>query len=167
MGFVNGMKTRPTIQELQADRDEALRPLGLLTNRTPPDFLQGLDPDALGKALRQVDMPWGDEGLYPEAARLLAAIRQTEEGLRLCLETELSHLRGLASAAGERTLQGPLGLIETAFPVRARGVTVHCLWSGKLRDRPFTPAEIDEIARLSGSSRAAAAELASAVPVLE
>lgn len=157
------------IRDLEAQRSRALRPLrlpDLIASEDAPEFVRQLDPEFVTGLLRVTDLPWGDEGLYPEAASLLREIRSSEEGLRLCLEADIEHLQKVGESGEEQLFRGPLDFVEGAFPVRVRGVTIHCLWSGKMRDRPFSSEEKKTLARLIRRTPDEIEALLATVPIL-
>ncbi len=162
------MKDGPTIQSLDAEKQQLLRSLrltDLMAAPDAPDFLRLIDEPFAKDLLGGADLPWGEEGLHPESARFLAAIRRTEEGQRVCLQADVEHLRKVKQAGTDQVFQGPLGFVEAVFPVRVRAHTVHCIWSGKMRESAFTAEELAEAARLSGLPKSEVEELARAVPV--
>ena len=109
----------------------------------------------------------GEEGLlYPDSGKILAAIRKSEEGQKLLLSHEVDVLKQVGETGKDQVHKGPLGFFEAVFPVKVRGQVVHCLWSGKFREHPFTSEEITEVAHLAGVSRTEADELVKAMPVL-
>ncbi|MBU1693758.1 MAG: response regulator [Verrucomicrobia bacterium] len=163
------MKEKRSIGDLQADRARARRPFSLpdlMASADAPPFLKSLDPDFVQKLLQGAALPWGDEGLYPEAARLIAAVQHSEEGQRLCLEADIRQIHELQEKGEDHLFRSPLGCVEAVFPVRLRGLAVHCVWSGKMRDRPFSEEEKKLVAALSGQPPSEMEALVAAVPVL-
>ncbi|MFH0953806.1 MAG: response regulator [Verrucomicrobiota bacterium] len=163
------MKKGSNIQELRATKEQLLRSLNLFDLAAAgegPEFLRRIDQSYVRELLGGPDLPWGEEGLYPDSARFIAGIRSSEEGQELSLSSDIELLRRLKDTGKEQAHYGPFGLLEAAFPVRVRGAVIHCLWSGKVREHSFTHNEISDLAKLSGLSRAEAEELAGAVPVL-
>lgn len=162
-------KREQTIRELAAGKEhllQSLRFFDLAAAAHEPDFLKRIDPAAMKELFGGVDLPWGEEGLYPDSEKLLAAVRKSEEGQKLLLASDVEALDQIAKSGKDQVHKAPLGFFEAVFPVKVRGHVVHCLWSGKFREQPFTAQEIAEVARLAGIARAEAEELAKAVPVL-
>lgn len=162
-------KREQTIRELAAAKErllQSLRFFDLATAARESDFLKNVDVAAIKELFGGVDLPWGEEGLYPESGKVLEAIRKSEEGRKLLLASDVELLEKVAETGKDQVVQGALGFVEAVFPVKLRGLVVHCLWSGRFREQPFTKDEIGEIARLAGVSRADAEALVQAVPVL-
>ena len=162
-------KREQTIRELAAAKEhllQSLRFFDLAASAHEPDFLKRVDLAAMKELFGGMDLPWGEEGLYPDSGKLLAAIRKSEEGQRLLLLSDVDILKQVGETGKDQVHKGPLGFFEAVFPVKVRGHVVHCLWSGKFREHPFSSDEIAEVARLAGVSRPEAEELAKAVPVL-
>lgn len=162
-------KREQTIRELAAAKEHLLgllRFFDLAAAAHQPDFLKRVDLAAMKELFGGVDLPWGEEGLYPDSGKILAAIRKSEEGQKLFLASDVEVLKQVAETGKDQVHKGPLGFVEAVLPVKVRGQVVHCLWSGKFREQPFSTQEIGEIARLSGVSRPEAEELAKIVPVL-
>ena len=163
------VKKEPTIRELTAIKEQLLQSLrlfDLVASAHAPDFLKRIDLPAVKELIGGTDLPWGEEGLYPDSKKLLTAIRKSEEGQKLLLSTDVDVLKQVSETGKDQVHKGPLGFSEAVFPVKVRGHVVHCLWSGKFREHPFASEEITEVARLAGISRAEAQELAKTVPVL-
>ena len=163
------VKREQTIRELTALKEQLLQSLrlfDLVASAHAPDFLKRIDLSAVKELLGGTDLPWGEEGLYPDSKKLLTAIRKSEEGQKLLLSTDVDVLKQISETGKDQVHKGPLGFSEAVFPVKVRGHVVHCLWSGKFREHPFTSEEIAEVARLAGISRVEAQELAKTVPVL-
>ncbi len=162
-------KREQTIRELAAAKEHllgSLRFFDLAAAAHQPDFLKRVDLAAMKELFGGVDLPWGEEGLYPDSGKILAAIRKSEEGQKLFLASDVEVLKQVADTGKDQVHRGPLGFVEAVLPVKVRGQVVHCLWSGKFREQPFSAQEIAEVARLAGVSRPEAEELAKAVPVL-
>ncbi len=160
------MAKKNSIQDLQAAKEDLLRGMrlfDLVLAHDAPDVLKRVDLAFAKELFGGPELPWGEEGLYPESARFLAEVRRSEEGLRLCLESDVDLLRPLKEQGVDLTHRGPFHLIEAVFPIRLRGCVVHLLWMGKVREQPFTDADLAEVSRVAGAQ---AAELARAVPVL-
>jgi CheY-like chemotaxis protein len=165
----NTSGNQPSIRDLEARRDLLLRQMrfaDLAASGELPDFLRAADLPELKKILEGADALRAEEGLYPDAGRLLKELQKTEEGKRLFLDTEVRFLEKVMESGADQAVSGPMGLFEGLFPVRARGRILHCLRSGKMRRKPFAAEEIGEIARLCGCTQAEAREMAGSVPVL-
>ena len=156
-------KREQTIRELAAQKESLLRSLRLFdlaASAHAPDFLKHVDLAAMKELLGGTDLPWGEEGLFPDAGKFLAPIRKSEEGQKLLLSSDVDVLAQVNEGRKDLVHKGPLGFSEALFPVKVHGQVVHCVWSGKYRAQPFGQDELGEIARLAGVSRAEAGELA-------
>jgi polar amino acid transport system substrate-binding protein len=163
------VKKEPTVQELEASREQLLKSIRLLdpvTSSGAPDVLKRLDVQFVKELMGGSDLPWGDEGLYPDTARFLAALRRSEPGRRMCLASDVEVLKKVLETGADQPHRGPFDLVETLFPVRVAGRPVHVIWSGKVREKPFTADECAEVARLSGLPKTKVEALARGVPVL-
>jgi len=163
------VKKDGAIQELQAAREELLKSMRLSdvqAGAKAPAVLRQVDAGFARELLGGTDLPWADEGLFPESARIMADLRRTEEGQRLALQSDVEILRKVKESGADQPHRAPLGFIETVFPVRLRDKVVHLVWSGKMREKAFTSDELAELVKLSGLSKSEAEEHARAVPVL-
>lgn len=163
------MKKLLTVKELDAEKGRLVRSLNLFRAAESPESAAlpaGLDLSTLREVLGGDDLPWGEEGLFPESAKFLAGISKSEEAKRLCLESDVGLLREVKEKGSDIRREGPFGFVEAVLPVRVRGATVHCIWSGKARERAFSEKEIADAAKLSGLSVDDVARLARQVPVV-
>jgi len=154
---------------MEAEKTEALRSMNLLrlTNtEDAPESVRDLDFSFVKELLGGEDLPWGEEGLFPESAKLVARIKRTDQGKRLFLESDLQLLAEVKQKGRDVTHRAPFGLLEAVFPVHVRGEIVHLIFLGRVRERPFAEEEITQIADITGLERSEAADLVSTVPVL-
>lgn len=164
------MKKEPAIQDLSAEKAQLLQSLrlfDLVVSKEAPDFLKRIELSFVKDLFGGTDLPWGEEGLFPESARFLAQVRKSEEGQRLCLQSDIEVLRKVRDSGSDQPHRCAFGMVETVFPVRVRGKVVHCVWSGKVREHPFSADEIAQIARVTSLPKAQAEELAASVPVMK
>lgn len=163
------MKKDATIQELAEERSRILRSMilfHLAAEVEATDVLRRIDPEYATSLFGGADLPWGDEGLYPDTARFLAEIRRAEAVQRMCLLSDIEVLRKVKDTKADQVHRGPFGLREALFPVVLQGRVVHVVWSGKVRDEAFSAAEIADLSKTAGLSQAKAEELARSVPVV-
>lgn len=146
---------------------QSLRVFDLVVSKDAPEFLKRIDLAFVKDLFGGTDLPWGEEGLFPETERFLAQVRKSDEGRKLCLQSDVEVLRKVLETGADQAHHGAFGLVETVFPVRVRGRVVHCVWSGKVREHPFSEAEIAQVAKAAGLSKAQAVDLAGSVPVLK
>ncbi len=164
------MKEEPNIQKLQGVRRALLESLSLpeMTEAgNLPDFLKRQEPAYIRKLLDSEDLAWARSPIHSEAVAFANALRRTAEGQKLCTLFDIKLLRQVKETGTDQTLQGPCGMIEMIFPVKVRGQIIHCLWSGKMRDHPFTDEEKAEAQRISGISKTEMDELCSSIPILD
>ncbi len=163
------VKKEATIQELQAAREELLKSMrfaDLQAAAKAPSMLKQVEDAFARELFGGVDLPWADEGLFPESARVMADVRRSDAGQRAALQSDVGILRKVKESGAEQSHRTVLGFLETVWPVRLRDQVVHLVWSGKMRDKAFSADEVAEFAKLSGMSKAEAEEHLRAVPVL-
>src|SRR5512137_1007358 len=117
-------KREQTIPELAAAKEHLLqsfRLFDLAASAHAPDFLKHIDLTVMKELLGGTDLPWGEEGLYPDSGKLLAAVRKTEEGQKRFLASDVEALEEVNETGKDQIHRGPLGLVEALFPVKMRG----------------------------------------------
>lgn len=163
------VKKETPIKDLEAEKARLAGSLNLFKLAEAPgapSFMADLDFGSVREILGGDDLPWGEEGLFPESAQLVSLLQNTEEGRRRLLEADIQLLNAALEKKADVTMEGPLGFKETAFPVSVQNSVIHCLRSGKYRESPLGSAEIAAFAELGGISREKAEMLASGVPIL-
>lgn len=163
------VKKDATIQELRAAREELLKSMrfsDVQAGAKAPAVLKQVDEAFARDLFGGVDLPWADEGLFPESARVMADVKRLDDGQRVALLSDLEILRKVKESGADQSHRAALGFLETVFPVRLHDKVVHLVWSGKMRDKAFSADEIAELSKLSGLSKAEAEEHVRAIPVL-
>ncbi|MCS6771701.1 MAG: response regulator [Kiritimatiellae bacterium] len=156
------------VQDLQQQIRTLLRRLQLpdtaLREDAPPLFKK-LDLHAAKRLLQTLDA-WNERGIFDDSERLVQEVLlKSPETKQAFLESELALLQQIERSGEDQLHRGPYGLLEYVLPIRVHGAHLHLLRSGKFREKPFTDAEITEIAFASGIPKSAVAPAAAAVPI--
>jgi signal transduction histidine kinase/ActR/RegA family two-component response regulator len=162
---------QPTIQELEAHKDELLAALSLsarIKAETVPDALAHADLSAICERLDttfKARLAFGDE---PELTEFLSDfVMRSEEGLRECLLSDIDLFERAVATGEDQVHHTAFGMLEGVFPVKIAGTVVHGLRTGRLRDRPITDEEIAGIAEVSGASPATVRSATQAIPIMD
>ncbi len=129
-----------------------------------PGFLKNLDVSDLAALLGNSE---AQGGLFHGAARLWEKLQSTEAGRRRVEEDELAMWRALDKQGEDISYKGWLDFKEAVFPVKVHGVIVHAVRSGKWRDAPLTPEQIETIAEYANVSSDIASAWAASLPVFD
>ena len=164
------VSSEPTIKNLEAVKKQLLSSIQLLTGPDrdqQPAFIRELGGDTTADLLHTLENTRQEEGFSPEASRFRSEImNRSEEGHKTVLLSEIDMLKKIKKSEEDQIHRSAFGLTEGAFPIRIRGHIVDCIWTGALRDKPFTKSEVDAIALLSEEEPATIFEEAQKVPIL-
>jgi len=164
------VKKETGLQQLEATRDKLLKSLNLFdlaAAADAPAYLKSLNMAFVGTLLSGADMPFGMDGLNPEASQICReCVKQSGKMARSCLQSDIELLQIINKTGEDQIHEAPFDMIEGAFPVRLQGHIVHCLWSGKLRTKAFSDAEIGQMIEATGLSKKELEQLVLEIPVL-